>query len=54
MVDRSTRMRVLLAPPSPEGADLVTPPYLRKIVEMLRQNHNWVVVDLVRAQRPQR
>ena len=33
LVDHSTGIRVLLAPPSPEGADLVTPAYLRKIVE---------------------
>ena len=46
MVDHSTGIRVLLAPPSPEGADLVTAPFLRKIVDMLRQNHDWVVVDL--------
>lgn len=46
IVDHSTGIRVLLAPPSPEGADLVTPAYLRKIVEMLRENHDWVVVDL--------
>src|SRR5207302_856114 len=36
VVDHSTGIRVLLAPPSPEGADLVTPPYLRKIVDHLR------------------
>ena len=46
IVDHSTGIRVLLAPPSPEGADLVTPPYLRKIVGMLRENHDWVIVDL--------
>jgi pilus assembly protein CpaE len=46
MVDHSTGIRVLLAPPSPEGADLVTSVYLRKIVDMLRQNHDWVIVDL--------
>lgn len=46
MVDHSTGIRVLLAPPSPEGADLVTSPYLRKMIEMLRENHDWVVVDL--------
>jgi pilus assembly protein CpaE len=46
MVDHSTGIRVLLAPPSPEGADLVTPPYLRKMVDVLRQGHDWVVVDL--------
>jgi pilus assembly protein CpaE len=46
IVDHSTGIRVLLAPPSPEGADLVTPAYLRKIVAMLRENHDWVIVDL--------
>jgi pilus assembly protein CpaE len=45
IVDHSTGIRVLLAPPSPEGADLVTPAYLRKIVEMLRETHDWVIVD---------
>jgi pilus assembly protein CpaE len=46
MIDHSTGIRVLLAPPSPEGADLVTPPYLRKMLDMLRQTNDWVVVDL--------
>jgi pilus assembly protein CpaE len=46
MVDHSTGIRVLLAPPSPEGADLVTPAFMRKIVEMLRETHDWVIVDL--------
>ena len=46
VIDHSTGIRVLLAPPSPEGADLVTPAYLRKMTEMLRDNHDWVVVDL--------
>jgi pilus assembly protein CpaE len=46
VIDHSTGIRVLLAPPSPEGADLVTPAYLRKMVEMLRENHDWVIVDL--------
>ncbi len=46
MIDHSTGIRVLLAPPSPEGADLVTPAYLRKILDMLRENHDWVIVDL--------
>ena len=46
MIDHSTGIRVLLAPPSPEGADLVTPAYLRKMVDMLRESHDFVVVDL--------
>jgi pilus assembly protein CpaE len=46
VIDHSTGIRVMLAPPSPEGADLVTPAYLRKIVEQLKTTHDWVVVDL--------
>ena len=46
MIDHSTGIRVLLAPPSPEGADLVTPAYLRKMVDALRETHDWVIVDL--------
>lgn len=46
IVDHSTGIRVLLAPPSPEGADLVTPAYLRKMIEILKENHDWVIVDL--------
>ena len=46
MIDHSTGIRVLLAPPSPEGADLVTSAYLRKMIDMLRETNDWVVVDL--------
>ena len=46
MVDHSTGIRVLLAPPSPEGADLVTAAYLKKMIGFLRETHDWVVVDL--------
>src|ERR671916_213602 len=46
MIDHSTGIRVLLAPPSPEGADLVTPAFLRKMIDMLRESHDWVIVDL--------
>jgi pilus assembly protein CpaE len=46
VIDHSTGIRVLLAPPAPEGADLVTAAYLRKIVEHLRTTHDFVVVDL--------
>ena len=46
LVDHSTGIRVLLAPPAPEGADLVTAPYLRKMISYLRDTHDWVVVDL--------
>jgi pilus assembly protein CpaE len=46
MIDHSTGIRVLLAPPSPEGADLVTSAFLRKMIDMLRETNDWVVVDL--------
>jgi pilus assembly protein CpaE len=46
VVEHSTGIRVLLAPPAPEGADLVTPPFLRKIVEHLRATNDFVVIDL--------
>ena len=49
VIDHSTGIRVLLAPPSPEGADLVTPAYLRKMVDHLRETHDFVVVDLPAA-----
>ena len=46
LVDHSTGIHVLLAPPTPEGADLVTPTYMRKIIEHLRAGHEFVVIDL--------
>jgi pilus assembly protein CpaE len=46
LIEHSTGIRVLLAPPAPESADLVTAAYLRKIVDHLRTTHDWVVVDL--------
>ena len=49
VIDHSTGIRVLLAPPSPEGADLVTPAYLRRMVDFLREGHDFVVVDLPSA-----
>jgi pilus assembly protein CpaE len=49
VIDHSTGIRVLLAPPSPEGADLVTPAYLRTMIDHLRETHDFVVVDLPSA-----
>jgi pilus assembly protein CpaE len=49
VIDHSTGIRVLLAPPTPEGADLVTTPYLRRMVDHLKATHDWVVVDLPSA-----
>ncbi len=49
VIEHSTGIRVLLAPPAPEGADLVTPAYLRKMIEHLKATHDWVIVDLPSA-----
>jgi pilus assembly protein CpaE len=46
VIDHSTGIRVLLAPPSPEGADLVSAHYMRTIIDHLRTGHDFVVVDL--------
>jgi pilus assembly protein CpaE len=46
VIDHSTGIRVLLAPPTPEGADLVSAHYMRTIVDHLRTGHEFVVVDL--------
>src|SRR3954468_18394187 len=45
LVDHSTGIRVLMAPPSPEMAELITPDHLSKIVSGLRQTHDLVVID---------
>jgi pilus assembly protein CpaE len=45
LVDHSTGVRVLMAPPSPEMAELVGPDHVSKIVAALRQTHDLVVVD---------
>ncbi|MGH2463010.1 MAG: AAA family ATPase [Candidatus Limnocylindria bacterium] len=46
LIDHSTGIRALLAPPSPEGADLITPAALLKVVGHLRTMHAYTVVDL--------
>ena len=45
IVDHSSGVRVLLAPPSPEQAELVTPDHVTTIVNALRSTHDLVVVD---------
>jgi pilus assembly protein CpaE len=44
-VSHSSGLRVLLAPPSPETADLITPAAAKRVVEMFRQTSDLVVVD---------
>jgi len=45
VINHSAGVRVLLAPPSPEMAELVTPSGIKKVLEGLRVNHDLVVVD---------
>ena len=45
LVDHSSGVRVLMAPPSPEMAELVTPDHITRIVGALRQTHDLVVID---------
>ncbi len=45
VINHSSGIRVLLAPPSPEMAELVTPGGVKKVLETLRRNHDLVVVD---------
>jgi pilus assembly protein CpaE len=45
VIDHSSGVRVLLAPPTPETAELITPAAVRKVIEGLRRNHDLVVVD---------
>jgi pilus assembly protein CpaE len=45
VVDHSSGVRVLLAPPSPEQAELVTPEHVSSIIGALRTTHDLVVVD---------
>ncbi len=45
LVEHSSGVRVLMAPPSPEMAELVTPDHLTKIVAALRATHDLVVID---------
>jgi pilus assembly protein CpaE len=46
LVHHSTGIRVLLGPPAPEAADLVTAANLKKILEELKVHNDYVVVDL--------
>jgi pilus assembly protein CpaE len=45
VINHSAGVRVLLAPPSPEMAELVTPSGIKKVLEGLRHDHELVVVD---------
>jgi pilus assembly protein CpaE len=45
VINHSSGVRVLLAPPSPEMAEMITPGSVRKILEVLRATNDLVVVD---------
>jgi len=45
VVTHSSGVRVLLAPPSPEMAELITPTGIRQVLEALRIEHDMVFVD---------
>jgi pilus assembly protein CpaE len=45
LISHSAGIRVLLAPPSPEMAELITPHGARRMIETLRMSNDLVVVD---------
>ena len=45
IINHSAGVRVLLAPPSPEMAELITPGGIKRVIEALRATHDLVVVD---------
>jgi pilus assembly protein CpaE len=45
MISHSSGVRVLLAPPSPEQAELITAQAVRRVIERLRLDYELVIVD---------
>jgi pilus assembly protein CpaE len=45
VINHSTGIRVLLAPPSPEMAELITPTAVKRVLEAVRRQHDLVIVD---------
>jgi pilus assembly protein CpaE len=45
VINHSAGIRVLLAPPSPEMAELITPTGVKRVIEALRRTHDLVIVD---------
>lgn len=45
LINHSAGIRVMLAPPSPEMAELITPAGVKKMLEALQATHDLVVVD---------
>ncbi len=49
VITHSTGTKVLLAPPSPEVAELVTPAAIRRVLDVLRARNDLVIVDCAAA-----
>lgn len=49
MARHASGVRVLLAPPRPEMAELITPEHLKKILEILPRLFDYVIIDLWRS-----
>src|SRR5262245_50033040 len=45
VINHSAGVRVLLAPPSPEMAELITPTAVKRVLDALRRQHDLVIVD---------
>jgi pilus assembly protein CpaE len=45
VINHSAGVRVLLAPPTPEMAELITPTAVKKVLDALRREHDLVIVD---------
>ena len=45
LVQHSTGIKVLLAPPTPEAAELITGANIKKVLETLKQQYAFVIVD---------
>jgi pilus assembly protein CpaE len=45
LINHTAGIRVLLAPPSPETAEMITAPAVKRVLETLRRDHDLVVVD---------
>ena len=45
VIGHSSGVKVLLAPPGPEQAELITPTVVKRVLELLRASHDLVIVD---------
>lgn len=45
LVSHTAGVRVMLAPPSPEMAELVTVDHFRRVIQRLRETHDHVIID---------